>query len=98
MRAARSPRADGEAGERGRAAVTVALRAHPPLADRRARAAPRGRGVGIGAEDRDLVRLEAAVAERRVRDEAGEPAADDRAPRRPCGAHFTEPASSPWTK
>ena len=35
-----------EPGKRGREAVTVALRAHPPLADRRGAAAPRRRRVG----------------------------------------------------
>ena len=38
-------------------------------------------------------RREPAVAQRRVRGDAGEPAADDRDVH-----YFTEPASSPWTK
>ena len=87
----------GEAGERGRPAVPVALRAHQPLADR-GRARPPGSGrVGVVAEDGDLGRLEAAVAQRRVGDEPAEPGADDGDAR--ChGSYFTEPASRPWTK
>ena len=69
--------------------MAVALRAHPPLPDRRRAAAPRRRRVGAGPlEDGDLARLD----RRRGRsvayaDEAGEPAADDRArPRHGTGS------------
>ena len=61
---------------------------------RRPHAATPAAGSALGAEDGDLVRLEPAAAQRLVRDEAGEPAADDRDARH----YFTEPASSPWTK
>ena len=57
--------------------MAVALRAHPPLPDRR-RPHPPGRcGIRVGAEDDDLVRREPAVPQRRVRGEPREPAADD---------------------
>ena len=49
-----------------------------PLADRLGARPPGADGSGLGVEDGDLGRLEAAVAERLVRDEAGESAADDR--------------------
>jgi hypothetical protein len=72
--------ANGEPGERRREAVTVALRAHTLLADRRRAHAPRSRGIRVGPEDEDLARLDPAVAERRLRGEPGEAAADDRDP------------------
>src|SRR5687768_10511410 len=69
----------GEARERGRVAVPLALGAHALLADRLGPPAP-GRGrIGIGAEDGDLPRLEAAVPKGRIRGEAGKAPADDRA-------------------
>src|SRR5262249_31408822 len=64
------------------------------LPDGRGAAAPGSGGIRLGREDRDLALVDAALAERQVAHEAGQPAADDRDPRH----HFTEPASSPWTK
>ena len=46
-----------------------------------ARGPPGAGRVGLAAEDRDLVRPEARVAQGRVGDEAPEPGADDRDPR-----------------
>ncbi len=90
--------ADGEPGEGGGGAVTVALRAHQPLPDRR-RPGPPGAGrVAVAAEDGDLIRPEARVAQRRVGDEAAEPGADDRDSLAHTPAYLTEPASRPWTK
>src|SRR5262249_22610764 len=90
-----SPRlAHREPRERRREAVAVALRAHVGLPDGRGAAAPGSAGIRLGREDRDLALVDAALAERQVAHEAGQPAADDRDPRH----HFTEPASSPWTK
>jgi hypothetical protein len=66
------------------AALTYRLRTRPPCAD----------GICVVSEHRDLARLEAAVAKRRVRDEAGEAAADNRAALS-HGGYFTEPASIP---
>ena len=72
--------------------MPVALRAHLLLPDGR-RALPPHRGrIRIRSKDGDLTWLEPAVAERLIRSEAGKPAADD------TDGHFTEPASSPWTK
>ena len=81
-----------ESREGGRQAVPVALRAHRALADCSRPPAPDRGGIRIRVEDCDLVRLDAAVQEGQVRDEAGEAAADDR------NAHFTLPASNPCTK
>ena len=66
--------------------MAVALGAHPALPDRCRPRPPGARGVGVGAEDADLVRREAAVAQRLVGGEPGEPAADDRA----LGGHVPE--------
>ena len=77
--------------------MAVALGAHQLLPDRGCSGPPRSRRVRVVAEHRDLRRLEAAVTERRVRDEPAEPGADDRYPR--CHeTYLTEPASRPWTK
>jgi hypothetical protein len=59
--------AHGEPGKRRRREMAVGLRAHPLLANRGRTRAPLGRRVGVRAEDRDLGRLDAAVAQRRVR-------------------------------
>ena len=92
-RAAPADARDGEPRERGRAAVAVALRAHLALPDRRRSHAPGGRRIGVRPEHRDVARRERA-AQRLVRGEPGEPGTDHRHLRH----HFTEPASSPWTK
>ena len=87
---------NGQSRPGGREAVPVALRAHLALSNRRGTTPP-GRGrVDLGAEDGDLLRLDPAVEEGRVGDEADQSAADDRAAV-PFG-HFTEPARSPCTK
>ena len=76
-----------QARERGGEAVPVALRAHQPLPDRGDSRAPDPGRIGVRAEDADLVRLEAAVAQRLVRREPGEPASHDR----DLGGHAPEP-------
>ena len=73
-----TPRARRGRGTR-RAAVAVALGAHAALPDRRGPPPPGGGRVGVGAEDGDLLRLDAAVTQRRVGREASQPASDDRA-------------------
>src|SRR5919198_257629 len=85
-------------GKGGGQAVAVALRAHPALADCRRPPAPSGRRIELGAEDGDLVRRNSAVQQGRVGDESGQAATDDGAAAGRLAAHFTEPASSPWTK
>src|SRR5262249_50645973 len=86
-----------ETRERRGQAVAVALGPHPTLADRAGADAPRGGGVEPrGAEHGYLVGRDPTVDESGVRDEAGEPSADDRTPCR--RAHLTEPASRPCTK
>ena len=63
-RAASACLADGEAGERGRKTVAVALGAHVGLPDRLGPAPPDGRRVGLGREDGDLLGLDAAAKQR----------------------------------
>jgi hypothetical protein len=71
--------ARGEARERARVAVAVALGPHALLAYRLGARAPGRHGVRIGAEDGDLGGLEASVSQGQIRDEARQTAADDRA-------------------
>ena len=79
--------------------MAVALRAHPPLPDGLRAPQPGGERVRIEPEDDHLGRLQPAVAQGRVGDEAAEPASDDRDGRVHCGkSYLTEPASSPSTK
>ena len=92
-RAASADARDGEPRERSREAVAVALGAHLLLPDRPGPNPPGGSGIGIRSEHRDLTWRERA-AQRLVRGESRKPGTDDRNPRH----HFTEPASSPWTK
>ena len=75
--AAPERRAHGEPRERGGQAVPVALGAHPPLPDRLRAPPPGGRRVASArVEDRDV--LDPRVTQRGMRDEPGQPAADDR--------------------
>ena len=91
-RAAAHRRAERQPRKRRRPAVAVALRAHLALPDRGRAPPERRRRIVVGAEDRDLARLELA-AQGLVRREPGQAGSDD------GDAHyFTEPASSPWTK
>ena len=80
-----------ESRERGRVAMAVALGAHARLADRLGARAPGADGVRVWVEDDDLGRLEAAVAEGLVGDEAGQAAADDRELRPLSRARPTSP-------
>ncbi len=81
-----------EPRERRRQAVTVALRAHVRLPDRGRPAPPGGRRVCLRCEHRDV--LHPVAPKRQIRDEAGQPTADDR----DAWHYFTEPASNPCTK
>src|SRR5262249_38166176 len=87
--------ADGEPREARRQAVPVALRAHPALPDRLCSPAPGLGGISAGGiEDGDV--LHVPVAERGMRDEPGQAAADHGDV--PDRGHLTEPANRPCTK
>src|SRR5919108_6432738 len=88
--------ANCEPGPRGRRRVPVALRAHARLPDGGGARPPRGGRIRVCVENGDLARFEPPMPEGCIRDEAGQPAADDPDLSRHC--YLTEPAKRPCTK
>jgi hypothetical protein len=76
--------------------MSVALGAHPPLANCGRANAPGGCGVRVGSEHDDFGRLKASFSKSGKGDKPGQAASDDRTYFR--HRYLTEPARRPWTK